>query len=148
MAEFGEFGFHFGIVIRILPPLVTRCDVVILTLIVFEAATVGSVGVMLAPVKVPEVAVRKIPDVFESRRVPVELKVRNSNVLVVIVESGLVNPCMFIWKNVPPAKAPVKVTVIVLVGATPVQEIEIVGGSTIVQDKLPLAIEVVGGTII
>jgi hypothetical protein len=47
--------------------------VVILTLIVFEAATVGSVGEMLAAVRVPEVAVRKIPEVLESSRVPVEL---------------------------------------------------------------------------
>lgn len=56
-----------------LPPLVMRCVVVILTLIVFEAATVGSVGEMLAAVRVPEVAVRKIPEVLESSRVPVEL---------------------------------------------------------------------------
>ena len=50
-----------------------RCVVVILTLIVFEAATVGSVGEILAAVRVPEVAVRKIPEVLESSRVPVEL---------------------------------------------------------------------------
>lgn len=56
-----------------LPPLVMRCVVVILTLIVFEAATVGSVGEILAAVRVPEVAVRKIPEVLESSRVPVEL---------------------------------------------------------------------------
>ena len=55
---------------------------------------------------------------------------------------------MFIWKKVPPGKAPDKVTVMVLVGATPLHETDIVGGSIIVQDKLPLAIEVVGGTII
>ena len=59
--------------ILMLPPLVMRCVVVILTLIVFEAATVGSVGEILAAVRVPEVAVRKIPEVLESSRVPVEL---------------------------------------------------------------------------
>lgn len=67
------FGFHFGIVTCILPPFDTACVVVMLKVIVLDAATVESEGLKLALVKVPAVAVSKIPLVLESSTLPAAL---------------------------------------------------------------------------
>jgi hypothetical protein len=115
---------------------------------VFRAATVKSVGVMVADVKLPAVAVKNIPVNFSSIVVPEEFLVRKVKVSVVWVESGLVKPDKSIWKKVLAPRAWFRVAIMVRVEVFPVHETVMVEGSTIDHDKTPFAIDVVKGTTI
>jgi hypothetical protein len=119
-----------------------------LKLTVLIAATLKSVGVIVATVNVPAVAVKNMFESLSSRSFPDESKLLSINVEVVAVESGLVKPDTSIWKKVPAESALFKVTFIVRVALLPVQEAVIEGGSIIVHERVPVEIDVVGGRVI